>query len=111
MRFWLEDHRRDLGLVLAVAIAGGLWLIFDPYYPPKSVTGQVVEPTVMTRRKSVVGAVDVVVDGRRARVHAPLRYGCDVGDEITLQKLGVRWGYSYSLALVPDPCTPPPFRN
>ncbi|KQS55671.1 hypothetical protein ASG17_06280 [Brevundimonas sp. Leaf363] len=107
-RLWLSASRESLGLPIALSgtvfVLALLWITLDPHYPAQPVTGRVAGLTVTQQGKSVIAAAKVDVDGSSVVVPVPLHYGCDIGDPVRLQKLGLRWGYTYTLDTTRPAC-------
>ncbi|NJC42586.1 hypothetical protein GGQ87_002881 [Brevundimonas alba] len=102
--FWLVDHKAILGLPIAVAGIVAVWIVLDPHYPPKLVVGRITDLGRAPGPRAIVNAATVDVGGRSIFVGLPVRYGCEVGDDLRLQQLGVRWGYSYRIDDTHPPC-------
>ena len=109
--FWFADHKATFGLPIAVAGVVAFWLVLDPHYPAKPVVGRITDLGRMAQARAIMNVATVDVGGRSVMVRLPIRYGCEVGDHLRMEQLGVRWGYSYSVEVTPDPCYRSPFRH
>ena len=112
-RVWVAHANFDYGVFLGLPLAAltivAIWLIADPQYPGKAVTGHIVGPTTLGR--SSTSGVIAVVDGLSIKVSAPLHFGCEAGEAIRLREFGWRWGRYYQIDVVPDPCPQTSFRH
>ena len=98
LRFWWADHQTPLGLALAVALAGALFVVFAlPLGSTKIVTGTIEGFGLTETDTGSYTVARVRLSDREATVILPRTNNCSIGSTAQLQKQERIWGPAFTL--------------
>ena len=112
-RLWREYHRHEIRLTaysvagllgLGLLVSGAIWLA-HPIGPVETVQGRVEGLGYHETDLGSVPMASVKVEGQPIRIRMPARFGCAIGDRITLMRRPTRFGFRYVVGPNPRPCS------